>query len=208
MKKNYCLLLLVMIMMFASCTEKKNSVSADSSSEESIESKAEESVESEDNQVKHLAVLSPENILLPASLKGAVEIVPEDDGNVYVDFDNNNYPKISLTFKLLKNISTENIVDGYGQLFLVGHAQDAKGRNIDDLNPKNISSREWRSGDSQGKEFKGFLEGDVDNTITLEFTGENNIKLFEEDESKIEAGKKKVVEASEKFEKFKLSINQ
>lgn len=154
----------------------------------------------------HLAVLKADQIMLPSAIKGCVEIIPEDDGNVYVDFNSHNYPEISLTFKLLKKVDTSSLVSEYGQMWIVGHAQDVKGREIDDLNPKNITSREWRCGDSDGKKFKEFLESDIDETITLQFTGESNIELFEKDNDKIEAGKKKTEEAAKKLGKFKLSL--
>ncbi len=154
----------------------------------------------------HLSQIKPENIILPIEIRDAVEIIPEDDGYVYCDFDENDFPTVSLTFKLLKPVNTNSI--NPGQFWIVGHAQDIKGRNIDDLNPKNISSREWRSGDSDGSQFKGFLEGDVDETITLDFTGENNFELFEKDQSKIDAGKKQTADAAKKFEKFKLTITE
>lgn len=165
-----------------------------------------ENTESEISYGNHLAVLSKENILLPSSLKGSVEIVPEDNGNVYVDFDDD-FPMVSLTFKLLKKVSTANLVSSYGQLWIVGHAQDAKGRNINDLNPKSISSREWRTGDSDGSEFKNFLEGEVGETITLDFHGESNIELFEKDQAKIAQGRATTTEAAKNFAKFKLSIS-
>ena len=157
--------------------------------------------EVEDTKVSHLAVLSPENIIFPSQLKGAVEVVPEDDGNVYVDFDEYNYPTIQLTLKLVHQVPVPE-----GQIWLVGHAQDEKGRNIDDLNPKNITSREWRSQDSVGDMIKSFLCGEVGETVTFEFHGESNIGLFEEDKSKIEAGKNTTQAAAKKFVKFKLSL--
>ena len=181
----------------------------------SIEEKANDALTDETNDAveeadeeSHLVVLTPEQIVLPSSIKGCVEIIPEDDGNVYVDFDSNNYPVISLTFKLLKKVGTSSLVSEYGQMWIVGHAQDAKGREIDDLNPKSITSREWRCGDSDGKKFKEFLEGDIDETITLQFTGESNIETFENDNDKIEAGKKKTEEAAKKLGKFKLSLTK
>lgn len=167
----------------------------------------EEPLETPSSLGTHLSVLSVENILLPAPLKGSVEIVPEGNGTVYVDLDEDNYPTISLTFKLLKNVSTASLASSYGQMWLVGHAQDAQGRDIYDLNPKSITSREWRSGDSDGHDFKNFLEGDVNETITLLFHGENNIELFEKDAAKIQEGKAKTIEAAKEFAKFKLTIS-
>jgi hypothetical protein len=99
------------------------------------------------------------------------------------------------------------MVSEYGQMWLVGKAQDEKGRNIDDLNPKDISSREWRTEDSDGEQFKNFLEGEVCETITLDFAGERNMDVFETDEEKMKAGIEKTTKAAEKFAKFKLSIS-
>ncbi len=189
-----------------STTASVEETSIEENSDNALTEEANEAAEEEVVEVSHLAVLTPEQIVLPSPIKGCVEIIPEDDGNVYVDFNSNNYPEISLTFKLLKKVDTSSLVSEYGQMWIVGHAQDAKGREIDDLNPKNITSREWRSGDSDGKEFKEFLEGDIDETITLQFTGESNIELFEKDSDKIEAGKKKTEDAAKKLGKFKLSL--
>lgn len=201
-------------LMIVGCGEKK---SAEQSVEEdnveftdgvaNVESTAgvtneEESNTKIDTNDSHLAVLSPENILFPSQLKGAVEVVPEDDGNVYVDFDEHNYPTIQLTLKLIRQVPVPE-----GQIWLVGHAQDEKGRNIDDLNPKSITSREWRSQDSDGDMIKNFLSGDVGETVAFEFHGESNIELFEKDESKIEAGKNITQAAAKRFAKFKLSLS-
>ena len=213
MRKSFSIFTLLLAgLILANCGNGSKS-STTSVDETSVEENTDNAAVEESNEVvkevveeSHLAILKPEQIVLPSSIKGSVEIIPEDDGNVYVDFDSNNYPVISLTFKLLKKVDTSSLVSEYGQMWIVGHAQDAKGREIDDLNPKNITSREWRSGDSDGKEFKEFLEGDIDETITLQFTGENNIKLFEKDNDKIEAGKKKTEDAAKKLGKFKLSI--
>lgn len=162
----------------------------------------------ETKESKPLALLNVENILLPSQLKNIVEIVPEDDGYVHLDYDEYNYPSLPITFKLLKKISTRSLTDSYGQLWIVGHAQDDKGRDINDLNPKNISSREWRTGDSMGREFKEFLEGEEGSTITLTFVGESNIELFEKDKGKINEGKKITENAVGKFTKFKLTFSR
>ena len=215
MRKSFSIFTLLLAgLILANCDNGSKS-STTSVDETSVEENTDNAAVEESNEVveevveeSHLAILKPEQIVLPSSIKGSVEIIPEDDGNVYVDFDSNNYPVISLTFKLLKKVGTSSLVSEYGQMWIVGHAQDAKGREIDDLNPKNITSREWRSGDSDGKEFKEFLEGDIDETITLQFTGESNIELFEKDSDKIEAGKKKTEEAAKKLGKFKLSLTK
>lgn len=168
----------------------------------------EEKTEEVASTPSHLAMIKAEDIKLPSELKDVVEVVPEDDGYVYMDFDQYYYPTLSITFKLLKNISTASLCSQGGQMWIVGHAQDEKGRNIDDLNPKSISSREWRASDSDGSLFKTFLEGEVGETITMDFTGENNIELFEEDEAKKEEGKKKTTEAAAKCKRFKLSLTK
>ncbi len=191
-----------------SASKESDEVDTTTESDEVGNSTSTEEEQDDEAQVasSHLSQIKPENIILPKEIRDAVEIIPEDDGYVYCDFNENDYPTVSLTFKLLKPVDTGSI--NPGQFWIVGHAQDIKGRNIDDLNPKNISSREWRSGDSDGSQIKDFLEGDVDETITLDFTGENNFELFEKDQSKIDAGKKQTADAAKKFEKFKLTITE
>jgi hypothetical protein len=91
-------------------------------------------------------------------------------------------------------------------MWIAGHALDSEGREIEDLNPKGITSREWRT-DDNGKEFKEFLEGNVGGTITMHFRGEDNIEdIFEKDQSVIEAGHNMVRNAAKEFKKFKLRI--
>jgi hypothetical protein len=200
MKNKILYLFAFACLMIVGCGEKKST--EQEAEADNVESTVGEESNAEiDEKDRHLAVLSPENILFPSQLKGAVEVVPEDDGNVYVDFDEHNYPNIRLTLKLIHQVPVPE-----GQIWLVGHAQDEKGRDIDDLNPKSITSREWRSQDSDGDMIKSFLGGDVDETVTFVFVGENNIELFERDESKIEAGKNTTQAAAKKFAKFKLSL--
>lgn len=210
MRKSFSIFTLLLAgLILANCGN--GSKSSTTSVEENTDTAAVEAsneVVEEVVEESHLAILKPEQIVLPSSIKGSVEIIPEDDGNVYVDFDSNNFPMISLTFKLLKKVNTSSLVSEYGQMWIVGHAQDAKGREIDDLNPKSITSREWRCDDSDGNKFKEFLEGDIDETITLQFTGERNFEVFEKDNDKIEAGKKMTEEAAKKLGKFKLSITK
>lgn len=207
MKKIYLVLALFIGLAVSSCGGSGTSSSSDSS--ESSEVVSEDNASDGANEVSastsHLATLSVDQIILPAQLKDAVEIIPEDDGNLYVDFDKNNYPEISITFKLLKQVNTGSLVGSTKQMWIVGSAQDAKGRDIKELNP-DMQAGEWRTGDSSGDEFKTFLEGDVDNTITMTFTGENNIELFEKDQSKIDEGIKITTDACKNVAKFKLSI--
>ncbi len=156
----------------------------------------------------HLAVIKAENVILPSEIRDAVAIVPQNGGNVYCDFDNNYYPEVALTFKLQRNVNTASLCSEYGQMWIAGHAQDDSGRDIEDLNPKSITSREWRAEDSDGKLFKEFLEGNIGGTITLHFTGENNVELFEEDQSKVEAGHNMTRNAAKNFKRFKLHLNK
>ena len=186
-------------LVIAACGgDKKNGNNSEASTSE-VPSSAQ--VEATEETPSHLALLKPENISLPSELKGKVEVVPEDDGYIYVDFDDN-YPKLSLTLKLIEKVPVPD-----KQRWLVGHAQDEKGRNIEDLNPKDITSREWRSEDSDGNMVKDFLTGEVGETITLNYTGESNVDLFEKDDSKIKEGKEITKKAAEKFAKFKLSFS-
>ena len=140
-------------------------------------------------------------VILPASLRGYVEIVSAEKS-----IDSDDYPVMDITFKLLRRMNTSSLCSSYGQMWIVGHAQDKNGSNINDLNPKKNTSREWRTQDSDGKMFKEFLEGNPGETISLQFTGENNIELFEKDQSKIDRGRAMTREGMEKLAKFKLSI--
>ena len=78
----------------------------------------------------------------------------------------------------------------YGQLWIVGVGQTENGVDVKELLPY---YREWRSGDSDGEEFKEFLESEPDETITLEFTGDK--ESSDDVESDLE-----------KVKKFKLKI--
>ena len=77
-----------------------------------------------------------------------------------------------------------------GQMWIVGVGQAENGVDVKELLP---NYREWRSGDSDGSEFKEFLESEPDETITLEFTGDK------ESSSNVESD-------LEKVKKFKLKI--
>lgn len=198
-------------MTFASCGNgSKESKSAEQTEVvDFTENATEETTEAKPAATEtHLATLKADQIVLPSQLKGSVEIVPDEAGNVYCDFNDYDSPEVSITFKLTKKVNTASLASEYGQMWIVGHAQEENGRDIKDLNPKTISSKEWRTGDSDGKDFKEFLEGEVGNTITLDFTGESNIELFEKDSKKIEEGKAKTTEAAKKFGKFKLSLTK
>lgn len=117
---------------------------------------------SESDEVEESS-LSTENILLPSQLKGSVEVIEASKGLTSLG-----YPEVTVTFKLLKTVNTAPLLSQYGQMWIVGVAQNEKGVDVKDLLP---SYKEWRSHDSDGNEFKSFLEGEPDDTITLEFTG-------------------------------------
>lgn len=102
-------------------------------------------------------------ISLPSVLKGKVEIV---EASKYVE---NNFPYMSITFKLLKPINTSSLTSPYGQMWIVGAGQNANGTNIKAFMP---NYGEWRSQDSDGREFKNFLEGEPGETINLVFSGD------------------------------------
>ncbi|MBQ9362678.1 MAG: hypothetical protein IJT97_04555 [Bacteroidaceae bacterium] len=137
--------------------------------------------------------------ILPSSLQGKVEVVSVDG----VDVDDNAYPEISVTFKLLQTVNTASLVSEYGQLWIVGVAQDASGSDVKELLP---NYKQWRSGDSDGEEFKQFLEDTPGNTITMHFTGDNGLDVFESDATKIEAARERVNDAANRVKKFKLKL--
>ena len=117
---------------------------------------------------RYPSVLQPENVILPSSLKGSVEVINGVDGFIPVFVGEYGYAEVHITFKLLKTVNTSPLCTPYGQMWLAGVPQDSAGRNISDLIP---SYDEWRSQDSDGSEFKAFLESEPGETITMEFTG-------------------------------------
>lgn len=125
-------------------------------------------------------------IILPSELNGYVAVVPD---NYEVTVDRYGFPEISVTFKLLKKVNTAPLLSSYGQMWIVGVGQDAQGRAVKELLP---NYEQWRTNDSDGKEFKEFLESSPGNTITMTFTGGN--------EGDVEAGVAKVA-------KLKLKID-
>lgn len=137
--------------------------------------------------------------ILPSQLQGKVEVVSVDDVSINEDA----YPTISITFKLLQTVNTAPLSSQYGQLWIVGVAQDANGRDITALLP---NYKQWRTDDSDGTEFKEFLEGTTGSTITMHFTGDNGLDPLESDESKISAARQRVSEAAEQIAKFKLKL--
>lgn len=97
---------------------------------------------------------------------------------------------MSITFKLLSTVNTSSMLSEYGQMWIIGIGQTEKGVDVKELLP---NYGEWRSGDSEGKEFKEFLESEPEETITMEFTGSK-------DDSQ------DVSSDLEKVKKFKLKI--
>ena len=136
----------------------KNNTSEASSSAGSEESSA--SAETEES------AFPTDNVILPSSLKGKVEVT-----NVEKGIGRYGFPEVSVTFKLLKKVNTASLCSAGGQMWIVGVGQNEQGRDIKELLP---NYGEWRSGDSDGSEFKDFLEGDPDDTITLDFTGDKD----------------------------------
>lgn len=107
----------------------------------------------------------PSDVLLPSQLKGKVEVISAEKS-----VGSYGYPSMEITFKLLSKVNTSSMLSQYGQMWIVGVGQTDKGVDVKELLP---NYREWRTGDSEGKEFRAFLEGEPGETITLEFTGDN-----------------------------------
>lgn len=105
------------------------------------------------------------DIILPSALKGSVEVVEDA---YHVKKSSYGYPEITITFKLLKKVNTASLVSEYNQMWIVGEGQDEKGRVIKELMP---NYNEWRTDDSDGREFKAFLEDEPGNTISMTFSG-------------------------------------
>ncbi|MBR1468351.1 MAG: hypothetical protein IJ606_07000 [Bacteroidaceae bacterium] len=158
------------------------------------------SSDTDDTIVEETASTSGIEVILPNSLNGKVEVVNVNG----VNLDSNGYPEVDVSFKLVAKVSTSSLVGSTNQLWIAGIGQDANGVDVKDLLP---NYKEWRTDDSDGTEFKSFLESEPGATITMTFTGENNVELFEIDQAKIDAGRAKTEAAAEKVKKFKLKIN-
>lgn len=105
------------------------------------------------------------NVLLPSQLKGKVEVI-----NAEKSVNRHGLPSMEITFRLLSTINTSSMCDQYGQLWIFGVGQTENGVDVKELLP---NYREWRPNDSDGREFKKFLESEPGETITFEFTGDN-----------------------------------
>ena len=125
------------------------------------------------------------NVLLPSQLKGKVEIISAEKS-----IGSYGYPEMEITFKLLSTVNTSSLCSEYGQMWIVGVGQTENGVDVKELLP---NYREWRSSDSDGNEFKAFLESEPGETITLQFTGDKDSSNDVESDL-------------EKVKKFKLKI--
>lgn len=124
------------------------------------------------------------NVLLPSQLKGKVEVIHAEKSVGSLD-----YPSMVITFKLLSTINTSSMCSQYGQMWIVGVGQTENGVDVKEFLP---SYREWRSDDSDGREFKEFLESEPGETITLEFTGANKSSNVKSDLEKVKKFKLKI----------------
>lgn len=106
------------------------------------------------------------NIILPNQLKGKVEVLSAEKS-----ITNYGYPAMTIQFKLLSKVNTAPLISEGGQMWIIGVGETESGSPVKSLLP---NYGEWRSGDSDGEIFKNFLEGDPDDTITLEFKGDKS----------------------------------
>ena len=102
-----------------------------------------------------------------SQLKGKVEVI-----NAEKSVNRHGLPSMEITFRLLSTINTSSMCDQYGQLWIFGVGQTENGVDVKELLP---NYREWRPNDSDGREFKNFLESEPGETITFEFTGDNEL---------------------------------
>lgn len=140
---------------------------ANAKSESSSSSSSSDESSSEETEEKPSG-LQPSDIILPSQLKGKVEVINGENGSIAVEYGSGDIPRLNITFKLLKKVSTTSFENPYGQVFIYGVPQDKSGRTVKEVMP---NYGEWRPNDSDGQQFKDFLKGDVGETITLEFTG-------------------------------------
>ena len=125
----------------------------------------EESTMEENNSAEGANTFAVENVLLPSQLKGKVEVI-----NAEKSVSSYGYPEMTITFKLLSRVDATPLLSEYGQMWIIGIGQTENGVDVKELLP---NYREWRTDDSEGKDFKEFLESDAGETITMEFTGGN-----------------------------------
>ncbi len=131
-------------------------------------------------------------VILPSSLRGKVEVThvskayPGEYG----------FAAIDVNFKLLQKVNVTPDMHGSpsGQVWIVGEVQDANGLTVKDLMP---NYNEWRTDDSDGSEFKTFLQSEPGETINMTFTG-----------SDAENSSESVSDLCEKVAKFKLKFSK
>lgn len=142
-------------------------VNVDINSSDSASSSSDDTNGSEDMSDESASAstgnLGVENVILPSQLKGKVEVIKADK-----EVSSLGFPEVTLTFKLLQTVNTASLLSPYGQMWIVGAGQTASGVDVKSLMP---SYKEWRTNDSDGNEFKSFLESDPGETITLTFSG-------------------------------------
>lgn len=129
---------------------------------EEKDSDANDTTEGEDGDSSEPS-FSTSNVILPSQLKGKVSVISASKS-----VDSYGFPEVSVTFKLLSKVNTKSMCSSYGQMWIVGVGQNASGVDVKELLP---NYKEWRSDDSDGDQFKSFLEGSPGETITLDFTG-------------------------------------
>ena len=170
MKKSIFIVLAVAVALLTACgeskTEKKDASNDESANVENVDSDEPDQPAPVEEKVEESAPkpsIVVEDVKLPSQLKDKVEIV-----KVSKKVLNNNYPEVTITFKLLSTVDTKPLCSRGGQMWIIGVGQDEDGADVEELLP---GYREWRSGDRTGDQFKGFLESDPGETITLSFTG-------------------------------------
>lgn len=196
MRKTYLLLTAALCLSLGACNSKEKETTeetaestemeqTDNSSSQELTTPADTQETEAEAPAEEEFTFTPEQVLLPAELKGHVEVIETEKGlNEY------GFPEVTVTFKLLSKVNTEPLCSQYGQMWIVGMGQKASGADVKALKP---SYNEWRSQDSNGSDFKKFLESEPGETITLDFTGDK-------DQSKDVAADLKLVE------KFKLKL--
>ena len=188
MKRSFFIVFVIAVALLTACneskTERKRSLKDRHAKVEEVE--RENFVQSEAVEASApKSGIEVENVKLPSQLKDKVEVV-----KVSKKVGSSNYPEVTITFKLLSTVNTKPLCSSGGQMWIIGVGQDEDGADVEELLP---GYREWRSGDSRGDQFKGFLESDPGETITLSFTG----------------GKSANVRADlEKVKKFKLKLTK
>ncbi len=169
MKRSFFIVFVIAVALLTACNESKTERKRSSKDRRA-------NVEKEDFvQAEAVEASAPksgievENVKLPSQLKDKVEVV-----KVSKKVGSSNYPEVTITFKLLSTVNTKPLCSSGGQMWIIGVGQDEDGADVEELLP---GYREWRSGDSRGDQFKGFLESDPGETITLSFTGDKSANV-------------------------------